>query len=767
MTDRFEGGSGPERRRPQAGSNNPRARAQQGGAGPRDGRTPPRAEGREAQRPRRAQASQGGRAAQDPRQAAPRAGRPQQDARPTGHPSNNPRLNATHGAAGAQQPRGSRPTGQRAATYPGAQPQGQPAARPSVRGGRRQAVNVPRGQRPGAPAPGMVPAGQRNAQGGYAAFGNYQEMMAPPAKKRRRKWPFVVLGVIVLLAVAVGVSGYTMLNSAKTLKAQASTVMTSVSGIKDQIVGGDYAGAAAAAHKIDDTASAMQSEMDGPLWGIASSLPVVGPDIQNVRTVVATLKDASANALVPLTDALQANPPSALITQEGAIDVAALGLLLDSLQQAAPVMQRCTDSLSNMTPMNIEQLEAVMGPAREKIVGINDTFQQANAFAPLVGTLLGVDGERTYLIAAQNSAEIRSSGGFPGSMGTLKINNGAISLNDFATVYDMLTDTTPSSIQLTEAEQALFGNWMAVPRDAGFDPDFPTVANIWAASYTARTGNSVDGVIGITPCVVQKILAITGPIKLSDGTELNGQNATKVLQHDLYWKYLSGTPTENGNQICDALFAQAADLSFKQLLGNMNSETLMKFATLMMDCMESRETMMWLTNEVDQTTIQQAGWSGSLNTDPLAPEVGVFFNLWIGSKLGWYLDLTNEILGTTTNADGTVSYEVKTTFTNTVKQQEVYDGGPYIMGKLEGYQSGDMIPQIYLYAPAGGTITNLTASDGSQLSSATQDDLQAYLWFRPSLLPSKSITLTYTVTTAPNPERELSFYNMPTLTAYR
>ena len=104
----------------------------------------------------------------------------------------------------------------------------------------------------------MAPVGQRG-QSGFTGFGNYQEMMAPPAKKRRRKWPFVVLGVIVLLAVAVGVSGFTMLNSAKTLKAQANTVMTSVSGIKDQIVGGDYAGAAAAAKKIADTACAMQS----------------------------------------------------------------------------------------------------------------------------------------------------------------------------------------------------------------------------------------------------------------------------------------------------------------------------------------------------------------------------------------------------------------------------------------------------------------------------------------------------------------------------
>ena len=158
---------------------------------------------------------------------------------------------------------------------------------------------------------------------------------------------------------------------------------------------------------------------------------------------------------------------------------------------------------------------------------------------------------------------------------------------------------------------------------------------------------------------MQKILAITGPIKLSNGTELNGQNATKVLQHDLYWKYLSGTPTESGNQICDALFAEAADLSFKNLIGNMNSETLMKFATLMMECMQSRETMLWLTNETDQVTIQEIGWSGSLDTTPETPAAGVFFNLWIGSKLGWYLDLNNEILGKTANADGTVSYEVK------------------------------------------------------------------------------------------------------------
>ena len=62
------------------------------------------------------------------------------------------------------------------------------------------------------------------------------------------------------------------------------------------------------------------------------------------------------------------------------------------------------------------------------------------------------------------------------------------------------------------------------------DPDFERVGSIRAHSYESRNGIHVDGVISLTPVIIQKILKYTGGVTLSDGTELNGDNATKVLQ---------------------------------------------------------------------------------------------------------------------------------------------------------------------------------------------------------------------------------------------
>lgn len=67
----------------------------------------------------------------------------------------------------------------------------------------------------------------------------------------------------------------------------------------------------------------------------------------------------------------------------------------------------------------------------------------------------------------------------------------------------------------------------------------------------------------MTPVIIQKILKYTGGVTLSDGTELNGDNATKVLQKELYYKYLSNrtdTNMSNANDYVDALFAETAKL---------------------------------------------------------------------------------------------------------------------------------------------------------------------------------------------------------------
>lgn len=589
-------------------------------------------------------------------------------------------------------------------------------------------------------------------------------------RSRDKKRLYIIIGVVAVLLVALVAAAFAAVGSAKEMKSQATQVLQDVKSIQTAIGENDYAAAAKSAQHASELTGSIAGELSSPLWMVASIIPVYGQDISGMRDLMTALDDAFDEGLVPLTKTLAANPPDSLISTDRRINVAAVTQLLDAVQNAAPSMQKCADVAESLPEMHIEQLKSVVDPAKEKLTTINATFQKAAALAPVAGPVLGANGNRTYLIVAQNSAELRSSGGFPGSMGTLEIRDGEIILNDFSKVYDVLTDTNPSSVSITDEEYALFGAaGMDCPRDAGIDPDFTRVASIWAASYEERNVAHLDGVISITPSVVQDILAIVGPVTLSDGTELTGSNATKVLQSDIYWKYLAegADPDGTGGAVTDALFAQAAHETFNKLFSNLNADTLIKFASCMAKDMEDRTVMFWLTDEGEQAILASLDCSGALNDDPMRPELGVFFSLWVGSKMGWYVDIDNQVLESKKHADGSYTYKMQTTFTDTVSSEEIASGGEYIIGDIYDYEYGILYPCLYIYAPAGGSISNLESNSSVAFEEARHDGLQAFKAWRTVLRPDQPIVCTYTVTTAPSAEQEMKIVCTPTLTEYR
>ena len=501
-------------------------------------------------------------------------------------------------------------------------------------------------QQPGQPQPQSVygnPYGRRDFDFQPLPNNHEHDGMIRVKKKRRKKHTKLIICIVVIACLLVGACGYgaALALSAKDVKAQAETALSNVNGIQAAIAGQDFATAAKNASNLQSSAQAMNEELSSPVWNIAAMLPVVGSDVKGVQTIASALTDASENAIVPLTSSLSTTPPSACIDANGNLNIAAITTLLGAIQDSAPAMQRCTDELSSLPAFHIEKLQKLVGPAQDKITGINDVFQQADAFAPIIGSMLGANGNRTYLIAAQNTAEIRASGGFPGSMGTVSIDNGAIELGDFTKVYDMMAEDTPAQCAITDEENALFYPWYTqYSWDNSFNPDYPRVAGIWATAYQEKTEQSVDGVISITPTMVQDLLAATGDsFTLSDGTAIDGTNATKVLQHDLYWKYFSsGSSTSESNDVCDALFAEAAEYAFDSALENMNASSLMKLVSTMMSGLDDRRVMIWLADATEQGYIEDMGYSGSMTAaSQQEPTLGVFVNFWAGSKLagGW------------------------------------------------------------------------------------------------------------------------------------
>lgn len=584
-------------------------------------------------------------------------------------------------------------------------------------------------------------------------------------RRRRRKILVTVLIVILVLAAAVGFSGFMVYNSVQDLREQAKTAVTQLNQVQDSLEAGDFSEAVSALAQLKETASSMSRTVNMPSWRLASVIPYYGDDITVVRTFANVLDDVTSNALVPLSQVLEAHSVTTLVGK-GTIDIESFKELMDVVQTSISVIKRNASALESMPEAHNEQLATTVGPLKERFLSINGSLETVDELASILASLLGADGDRLYLIAAQNSAETRSTGGFPGAVGTLTISNGTLSFSDFGGCYAILGDNIPDDISITDLENELFGyDPMHYVPNVGYNPDFPRVASIWAAGYERTNGKPVDGVIAMTPSIIQDLLSLTGGITLSDGTYLDGTNATKVLQSDLYWKYFNAqaSPSE-GNAATNALFAEVASTCIHQLFDGMNSSNLLGLVDILQKHVADHTAMLWLADEAEQQKIDPLDCSGALNSDPSAPKLGTYFNACMASKLGWYADMETTIGEATSNSDGTTSYACTTTFRNVITPQEVSEGGSYLVGQLK---NGDMLPWIYILAPAGGTITDFTTSDGQVFSQGKYKSLQVWYIQWASLPPGSELVCTYTVTVSKDAKEPLGLSATPMLTEYR
>lgn len=275
-------------------------------------------------------------------------------------------------------------------------------------------------------------------------------------------------------------------------------------------------------------------------------------------------------------------------------------------------------------------------------------------------------------------------------------------------------------------------------------------------------GENVDGVISMTPAIVQKLLAAIGEeITLFDGLVLDGSNAAKVLQHDLYFKYFGPEYVTNAAIVTDQLFADAAKKLVQKVMENLEPDDLMAYLSIAKDAFEDRTLMLWAKDEGEQALIRKLGWDASLNDDPRNPWAGVYFNCTIASKMGWYLAVDTQLGSGTPNEDGSYTYPMTVTFTNTITAEEVRSAQAYITSGAGGTYTGS----AYFFAPAGGTVSDFQAP-GAYVQKDTYHDLELGFISSFSIAPGKSLTVTYNLTTAPGVDTVPVISRTPTMQEY-
>jgi hypothetical protein len=147
----------------------------------------------------------------------------------------------------------------------------------------------------------------------------------------------------------------------------------------------------------------------------------------------------------------------------------------------------------------------------QKIKTIDPLINFISNSIDVMPTILGIGGQKTYLVLLQDNTELRPGGGLIDSYGILKFNMGKIT--EFS-----LHDIEGADRQLRGHAEPPFAVKKYLPsehwymKDSNFDVDFIKSASASANFLFAETGEKVDGVIGVDTTFIKNILHAIGSV---------------------------------------------------------------------------------------------------------------------------------------------------------------------------------------------------------------------------------------------------------------
>ena len=585
---------------------------------------------------------------------------------------------------------------------------------------------------------------------------------------RGRTVGIVVVVVVVALLAVGGVCGFTLYNQAKDVKAQAKTAVSLASSVMGKVKEGDFASVSSDLRELDATCANIKDATDGPLWELASRVPGIGGDITAARTLVAALSDVSESALLPLADALQNVTPGKLLS-DGTVNVSALQAVADTFSEAAPAVQSANQKVQAIGSTNISEVSDLVSKAKGGFEALCGAVETAKGVAPVLPQMLGADGQtRNYLVVAENNVEIRANGGYGGSQGVISVTDGKLEIGDFQPKMSLGIE---NALPVTDEEEVLFNQAThEMGSDSGdtlFTPDFPRAAGLLSQMWEIKYGQHVDGVVALDPVFLQYLLGVVGGVELPDGSSIDGTNAARVLMHDVYWNY---DPSQQ-----DAIFAAAAGAAFDKVLGGLRDADLQQLMAAVQKGCEEGRFIAWMENPDEEAVVKELGLAAALpdaSDTSAAPVAGVYVNNIRGSKLDWFLNKVVTVGSGMRNADGSWSYPVTVNLSSTMSEEEEASLPLYVAGV--GRQASDWNDErltVLLYAPAGGTISDVETSGSATFSTAPEEHshngLQVFYGVL-ELLPRTDATVTYTVTTpAEAGDQPLTVRTTPTCQAAR
>lgn len=279
--------------------------------------------------------------------------------------------------------------------------------------------------------------------------------------------------------------------------------------------------------------------------------------------------------------------------------------LQDGIQKSNGELTQAQDDLDKVNIDDLpEETRSQFASLKNKLPVVNASLKNFLDYSRIFLDILGYNGPRKYLFLFQNNQEMRATGGFIGSYGILDISSGRVKKLFVDDIYNpdgqlKARVIPPAPIQKMSAVWTM--------HDANWFPDFPTSAEKVSWFYEKTGGPTVDGVIAITPELLEDLLKVTGPIEMPEyDTVVDADNFTEVAQQEVeveYDKELNQPKkfvADLTPKILDKVFSERGLASMMQTLKAFNS------------ALAEKHLLLYSRNFNIEKLISDQKWSGEI-----------------------------------------------------------------------------------------------------------------------------------------------------------
>ena len=315
--------------------------------------------------------------------------------------------------------------------------------------------------------------------------------------------------------------------------------------------------------------------------------------------------------------------------------------------------------------------------------------------------LLGAESPKRYLIAFQNSAEARGTGGILGAFAIIEFEKGKLRIiktgsND---QFDGLS-LSKIPVQVPAEFIKLYGQNPAIFQNSNLSPHFPYGARIWLGLWREEFSQSLDGVIAVDPTALSYMLNSTGPITLPNGQRITSENVVSQTLKVAYERYEGDTKAR------------------KQYLVNIMDATAERFnsgkfskidmARALRDGILANRILIYSTDSDAQSKISKVRLGGFMSVETNNEYRAVIQNIDAG-KLDYYLDRSVTIQSQTCKKQRETQVRVRVT--NTLKTGVGLSS--YVLtrsdkGKPANLVLGSHRFKVFIYGPTNSKLISVS-----------------------------------------------------------